>query len=90
MLVGVGLDVDEEVEVEVEVVSGVEGTGVLGTAPEEDAFSSGPSIQYLYSLLKPQPLEFDFCLFKDGFHLSKSAFETSQKSAATLQSLTPA
>lgn len=44
MLVGAGLDVDEEVEVEVEVVSGVEGAGVLGTAPEEDAFPLVPAI----------------------------------------------
>lgn len=89
MLVGAGLDVDEEVEVEVEVVSGVEGAAVLGTAPEEDAFPLVPAIQYLYFLLKLQPLDFDFCLLKDGFHLSKSAWETSQKEAATWQLLTP-
>lgn len=77
MLVGVGIDVGEEVEVEVEVVSGVEGAGILGIVPEEDAFSSGPSIQCQYSLLKLQPLDFNLCLFKDGFYLSKSAFETS-------------
>jgi len=85
VLVGVGLDVDEEVE----VVSGVEGAGVLGTPPEDDALAPGPSIQYLYFLLKSQLVEFDFCFFSDGFHLSKSACEISQKVPAAWQLLTP-
>src|SRR4051794_1783409 len=86
VLVGVGLDVDEEVdsevEVEVEVESGVEGAGVLGTAPADDELPRGPPRQYLYSLLKLQLVEFDFCLLSDGFHRSRSAFEMSQMAAA--------
>jgi hypothetical protein len=91
VLVGVGLDVDEEVdsEVEVEVESGVEGTGVLGTAPADDELPRGPPRQYLYSLLKLQLVEFYFCLLRDGFHRSRSAFEMSQIAAAAWQLLRP-
>jgi hypothetical protein len=90
VLVGVGLDSDEEVdvEVEVEVESGVEGAGVLGTAPEEDELAPDrPSIQYLYSLLKLQLVELKFCLFSDGFHWSRSAFDISQNATAAWQLL---
>lgn len=57
--------------------------------PEDDALAPGPSIQYLYFLLKSQLVEFDFCSFSDGFQLSNSACEISQKVPAAWQLLMP-
>jgi hypothetical protein len=76
------------VGIEAEVGSGVEvGEAVALPVPDPDPVP--PAKQYRKSSLNPQLVEFPFSALSDGFHLSRSAAETSKNDCTTSQSLTP-